>query len=483
MAKILVASIGAGNLDRNYKSQRVYRTALYQIEGQEYETSFMAAALDEHLDLDGLILIGTVRSMWEEAYRYFCEFYEKPFDSDYYQKLTAAIEQQNHQSGLDTLDLKPLEAVLGPQSHCLLVHYGLDQAELWRNFEVIMSIQERLQAGDELYIDITHAFRSLALFQFLVLSFLTELGQKEIRIGGVFYGMLDVMRELKYAPVVDLKPFFEMTNWISGVHSFQNYGNGYAIADLLRTSGQRQLAEEMARFSDVVNLNLIGDLKPQIKRLQKEMAKAATNGPWSYVKTTLQRFLKRFTGKMKSETEFQLELAGWHFQNKRYASGYITLQEAILTRICEQNLLDPRQFDNREFAKKIIHKDETTPLAQLYFAINPIRNDIAHIMESRKQKQSWLNQQEAVFSPEDFEDFLFKFPRSQQTLARMVFVSESDGKIHVPLKRLKDRHVRLMGVEAYQSLLNRVDTLAREVKMGPVYQRRFRRLLEEKKES
>lgn len=477
MAKILVATIGAGQLDHSNKNARVYKTALYQIDGQEYETSFMAAALEEHLDLDSLILIGTVRSMWEEVYRYFCELKSHPFNSDYYEELRTTIEQQNHDSPLDALNLEPLEAALGPGSRCILIHYGLDQEELWRNFDRIMTISDIVQTDDALYLDITHAFRSLALFQFLVLTFMNELSTKDIQVAGIYYGMLDVMRELNYAPVIDLKPFFEMTTWISGIHSLQRYGNGYAIARLLRDAQQEALADEIERLSDVINLNLIGELKPQIKRLRKQIRVNNDHGPLKYVKILLADFLRRFYKKEQSTTEFQMEVSGWHFQNKRYASGYITLQETIQSHVCEQLGLDPTRYEDREHAKSIIHAQPNEPLSKMWFAINPIRNDIAHVTENRLKKQAWLEQQEAIFKLSTFEKYLYKFPKSQPILSRIAFVSEDDGKIHIPLKKIKSRHKQVMGKEAYDTLLKFVDTLADDVKMGPVYQRRLRRLL------
>jgi hypothetical protein len=74
MAKILISSLGAGRpTGANEDSVREYRTAKYKIENQEYEDSFVASALDRHLKLDGIIFIGTIKSIWEEVYRSFYE--------------------------------------------------------------------------------------------------------------------------------------------------------------------------------------------------------------------------------------------------------------------------------------------------------------------------------------------------------------------------------------------------------------------------
>ena len=90
MAKVLISFIGTGPLvskggSIEEKSAREYRTASYHL-GEENlgEYSFMAAALCESQQIDKVILIGTVHSMWEEVYRYFQEKNGKPVDEDVY---------------------------------------------------------------------------------------------------------------------------------------------------------------------------------------------------------------------------------------------------------------------------------------------------------------------------------------------------------------------------------------------------------------
>ena len=100
MAKILISPIGTGSLNFNNKSAREYRTANYRLEEKDYHKSFISSVLYEHLDLDGIIFIGTVKSMWEEVYRVFCEEKNIDLDEDYYFQLSEQIEKLNHKSDL-----------------------------------------------------------------------------------------------------------------------------------------------------------------------------------------------------------------------------------------------------------------------------------------------------------------------------------------------------------------------------------------------
>jgi CRISPR-associated Csx2 family protein len=398
MAKILISSIGIGGRSRHGNAyDREYLETCYKIEDKSYPQSrFMAAVLSEHLKLDGIIFIGTVKSMWEEVYRFFSETNGMHKDDEYWVNLACNIDQLTYDSPLNSLDLLPIEKVLGERSKCILIKYGLNQDELWENFDRIFQIIDFLQQGDEIYIDITHSFRSLSLFLFLTVTFLKDLvSEKEIKIAGVYYGMLDVNRELQYTPVVDLKPLFDMTSWIKGTYSLQSYGDGSLIAELLKNQGEQELANQIEQLSQGININYVNAIKQRSSSLKATLKKPVYNSPFAYLKFSLEKFVNKFARSSIKESEYQLELAGWYFDNQRYATGYITLAEAIITYLCEiNNIKDTKSESERKCMKNWLHQPEnsTSRLAQLYFKVNPIRNSIAHaLLEEGKQTESVQN--------------------------------------------------------------------------------------------
>ena len=77
MSKVLISFLGTSQKQENRK----YRTADYKFnDGETITTSFIADAIRKHYKVDKLILIGTVKSMWEEVYETFCG---EEVDSDY----------------------------------------------------------------------------------------------------------------------------------------------------------------------------------------------------------------------------------------------------------------------------------------------------------------------------------------------------------------------------------------------------------------
>ena len=401
MAKILISCLGAGYpTGINESSVREYRTAKYQIDGKEYQDSFVASALYKHLELDGIIFIGTVKSIWEEIYRFFYEQFnarsleETTTALEYYCHLVDNIEKLNYQSELDTLNLEPIAELLGKRSQCILIKYGLNNQELAENFDRIIKVVDTLQIGDEIYIDISNSFRSLSMFLLLVISFIKDIAaQKGIKVSGVYYGMADAIRDVGYAPIVDLKSFIEVTDWIKAGYSLQTYGDSTLIAELLKNQEQPQpqLATALIKFSEAVNLGYLSSIRQRIIYLRNELNQTNIFGAFQYLKPSIDRFLKPF--ERRRESDFQLELAGWYFNHQRYATGYITLVEAILTYLCE---IEGKNADSEEernkvkslFFKKGKYKD--TRLAKFYKEINRIRLTIAHPNETTNSSEKEL---------------------------------------------------------------------------------------------
>ncbi|MCX7884666.1 MAG: TIGR02221 family CRISPR-associated protein [Caloramator sp.] len=244
MSKILITGIGTGRTNEVKKSdgsidlasKREYENITYIIEDKEYNTAFVAKALIQHYDIDKVFFIGTAGSMWEEIYK----SYKKNFDEDTYFEIASKIEKSDYQNYLLTEDdLKAVEEAIDESlghkgSRCFLIKYGLNEQKLFYNFKIMQKIEELLEDNDEIYLDITHSFRSLSLFQYVMINFAQNLSSKNLKVNGVFYGMLEAKRYYNNkAPVVNLSKVYEISNWINAIHELDKYGNGYLVSELL----------------------------------------------------------------------------------------------------------------------------------------------------------------------------------------------------------------------------------------------------------
>lgn len=402
MAKVLISPIGTGR--RKVGSEREYDVANYKFSenGDLFRTPFLAAALAKYLKVDKVVFLGTGKSMWEEVYRYFTESSEEEVDYDYWVNIGSLASSSSHNKELieeealkntmDSVDkyLKAINPNAKGGSTSLIIKYGLNEEELWQNFSTIMRLTEILKDGDEVYLDITHSFRSIPLFLYLMMDFLQTLNQKQITLKGLYYGMLEASDGMGYTPVVDLKPLFQVSQWVRGTYDFVSFGNGYLISklvndDSLGRKSTEEISKKINNITELVNINYLTDMQNQIEKLNDILDKEQNlNGAAMYIIPLIKDFTKRFSG-IKFASEFQLELSKWYFDNKRYGHGYICLVESILTKLCEVYNLDIKDFDSREKVKKILYtysfrkkSQDCENLVYKYLNINKIRNRIAH---------------------------------------------------------------------------------------------------------
>lgn len=451
MAKILIATLGTGQLKDDDTSIREYREAVYRFldSGKTYKTSFIAAALSDHLQVDKLYLIGTSKSMWEEVYRYFSTASEQSVDDDYWVELHERIKDLNPRDEKltdkelsrvnEAIDdyLKHIQPEATGGSRCFIIDYGLDEREIWNNFDVMMQIGETLTEDDEIYLDITHAFRSIPLFLYIMLDLIRILKLKrDFKIGGLYYGMLDVIREMGYAPIVDLSPLYNMTLWTRGAYNFLNFGNGYLLADLV---SNQELSDRIMNISDIVNINFIDEFKREIDRLAGLLNDANSKDPLiKYMEPYLMTFVDRFKG-INSSSQLQLTLAKWYFEHKRFAQCYICLAEAIVSRILEEYRARDSKIKwnnaNRNKIKYLIYKtnfdtmEKFKDLCDLYREISTTRNLIAHagfadekeLYKDKAHKNFTSNRQKSVATKIDYKDAINKINSHMRNTENHVF--------------------------------------------------------------
>ena len=322
--KVLIAGIGGGK----NKETGTYRVANYKIENKVYEQrSFITSALEEHYGIDKTIFIGTTGSMWDNLYEFYSNKYQKDYDENYHLDLMGIIDNATMDTNIDSLNLSKFNETFKDKILGIVTKYGMNELEIFENFNLIIKLQDELEDGDEVYLDITHSFRSNAFWMFLVMNYLTDVEDKNITVKAITYGMLEAQKD-GIAPVVDLNAFYKILQWIKGANNFKNYGNSYLIEKNIENE---KLSKKLKNFSDALNMNYIGSLRQSINSLKKlEDDIDNLEGP---AKLIIPKVIKDFMDKFATEDKdylFQAKLAKWHFEQKRYAMAYININEAII---------------------------------------------------------------------------------------------------------------------------------------------------------
>ena len=198
--------------------------------------------------------------------------------------------------------------------------------------------------------------------------------------------MLEVAKELEYAPITELSDILDISKWITGAYAFENFGNAYQIADLIE-SENKNVSERLRRFSDLMNLNHLGLLQKEVHNLAaiKNM-QYDSQIPSLIITPIVNAFLDKFE-KIKSHSLFQLRLAEWQCEHRNYTAAYISMLESIVTFACESNHRDWEDYDTREEAKAALRRTGSSwkinhQLCKVFRETNHIRNSLAHSLET-----------------------------------------------------------------------------------------------------
>ena len=394
MSKILISFIGTGQLLPDGRAKREYRSARYKLGNEEAETSFVAYALKQFVKPDKIFLIGTPHSMWEEVYK---SFAEQP-DENVWLELGEWCEKANQDTPVEDMPhKKAVEDAIGKGSKIFPIRYGVDEEQIQQNINIILGLREYLSDNDEIIVDITHSFRSLPLLIMQLILYLKQINSPKVTVSHVYYGMLDIIKDLHYAPVVDISSMIRLSDWITGAFTFKLNGSSTQSARLLEQEGGNSAASLLRKFSDVLSLNDMGQLQQQVQELSgikypSEMARLA-------LEPTVSSFVKQFKG--LSASEFQYKLAVWHYNNANYLAAYNDLVECIITKVCEETPeYDWLDYNNRESVRSAYKSkgakmpDDTqclylsSKLIEIYRLINPIRNYLVHLSRRRAEKTS-----------------------------------------------------------------------------------------------
>lgn len=380
MAKILISSLGTGHR----KDDGKYTKANYKIDESTYVTSFIADALTQHLNIDKLFLVGTSKSIWDEAYEAF-----GGTDIEYQMKL---MEQKDNgeisEESLIPLNKQVSEKLESVDSRASLIDYGIDENELWNIFEKYLAIADNIKDGDELYLDITHSFRSLAMMSLVMTQFTSSISDKKFTLKGVYYGMLEYQSETKekIAPIVNLNILFELQEWIKAIDAIKKYSDFDPLVEILEKEGiETKVHNDFILLNNAIDMGNMAAIQNFVKSAGKKI-RAISESENKVIKLLSGEVVKLVDELDHDKmSDFQYALAKWFYNNKNYAMSYMALAEAIITKACEIKGYDIKSREGREAGKDYMkitkYDDDFSPKYEN--GISQIRNNIAHQLDSR----------------------------------------------------------------------------------------------------
>jgi len=352
--KILISILGAGN----------YRETIYKFGDLEEKTNYVLSVIKKVISPDKIYIVGTEQSRWNLADELIGE-YEK-----------------------------------------VVIPFGTNHQEFWQMFEILSGLDVE---NKDIYMDLTHGFRSIPLFISTVMNFFEKV--KNAKIKGVYYGMFEVQGDVK--PIIDMLPILEMNNWIEGYTLYQEYGDSRKMGDLIQEK-YKQIPNEEKR-----NYHNLGKLPKVLEKSSKAFGFTALD---FYIKSlndviNVSKNLEPIPSNLKAmeflindieksseifqniskNWEKQLKLAEIYFEKNRYAQSLTALRESMITFILEKAELDWEDADLREtkgLGKLFAEEPELFPkeFIGLLNQIRDLRNKANHGFIGKDSSESKLNQ-------------------------------------------------------------------------------------------
>ena len=397
--RVLITSIGGGNYGKDgVKYLKEYNKTVYEINGKKSKvTTYMPEIVEKEFDVDKTIIIGSTGTMWDNVY----SVYSNIKDETYLKNLRETERTSDRDTDIKELNISKLNEELINKVRGIVIKYGLNREEIFENFDSIIKLQEEFNDEDEyeVILDITHSFRSTAFWMFLVMTYLTDVSNKKIKIIEVTYGMYEAKKGKKDpSPIILLNSFLEILNWIKGASELKQYGNSYYILNELKDSNDdipEDIKKELRNFSNAMNMNYIGTLMESIDRLKnlKEQINAISGPAKHIVPEVLMNFIEDFDLKESDDIKraylLQATLAKWHCEQRRYAMAAININEALANYIANSLKLKDKgniKFDPNSEAKNWLRdlcnlpniNDKYKKYAEVYHHTRRIRNEIAH---------------------------------------------------------------------------------------------------------
>ena len=105
---------------------------------------------------------------------------------------------------------------------------GNNEEEIWNIFNIVYN---ELETEDELYFDITHAFRSLPMLIMVLINYAKFL--KKVKVKKITYGNFEGKDGNNFSPIIDLTSFSELQDWANAANTFVKFGNIEDVASLM----------------------------------------------------------------------------------------------------------------------------------------------------------------------------------------------------------------------------------------------------------
>lgn len=263
-----------------------------------------------------------------------------------------AIQTQGLASRLNLLNIAAeIEEIFIPT--------GKNEQEIWKIFSTVVN---KLEEKNELYLDITHAFRSLPLLSTVIINYAKSV--KNITVKAISYGAMEAIGnrweveqldiEKRNVPVFDLLPFDQLLDWSTAIDRFIGSGDATRINELTtekvisrkkevkgpddEADNLKNMAVALDAFSKTMTTCRGKNISCDAEKLKHSISRAKEQQlikPLTPLLEKLEKTVADFS--FKDEVQDGLAAAQWCLKHNLIQQGFTLLQETICTFILKRS--------------------------------------------------------------------------------------------------------------------------------------------------
>lgn len=226
---------------------------------------------------------------------------------------------------------------------------GFSEKETWNIFDTVYA---QLQSGDQIYFDVTHAFRSIPLFSIVLFNysrFMIETHLVSIMYGafeklGPIYKVRELPVEQRVAPIIDLTNIARLQEYNQIASSLKDFGKVKQLKDAIAKNQEsasdqtiRNLADSISELDEyIATINLkeirkgkfIRKFRCNYKNVKKKVAKPICN--------ILDELNKETADFVEENSYRNIEAAiNWTIKHDMLMQAYPLAEEYIVMRVCD----------------------------------------------------------------------------------------------------------------------------------------------------
>lgn len=204
---------------------------------------------------------------------------------------------------------------------------GKTPEELWNIF---LKVFNKIREKDEIIFDITHGFRSLPMFNMVLINYAKLL--KDVSVSGIYYGNFEARYksgDKTFSPIWDLIDFAELQEWTNATQLFFRAGYSNSLVNLIKKRGVEG-AVNINAFCQEILANRCISINSGVSAIAvRELLNTSSSFGHPVINPIFKFIGSKFQGYKEQNVLNLLISVDWCIKHKLIQQGYTIMSEFL----------------------------------------------------------------------------------------------------------------------------------------------------------